>query len=115
MTLKVSESIDEFVSGLPKEVKVMFQKVRATFRTVLQDAEEANKYARPTFALNGKNLAHFVAFNNSTGFYPAPACIESFQKELSTYKQRRGAAQFPLDQSMPLKRITEMVKCNMQQ
>ncbi|HQW04157.1 MAG TPA: DUF1801 domain-containing protein, partial [Saprospiraceae bacterium] len=71
------------------------------------------KYAIPTFVLNGRNLVHFAAFKNHIGFYPTPTGIESFQKELSKYKQGKGSVQFPLDEPMPLALITKIVKFNM--
>jgi len=59
--------------------------------------------------LNG-NLVHFAAFKNHIGFYPVPSGIEAFKKELSVYKGAKGSVQFPLDEPMPLKLISEIVK-----
>jgi uncharacterized protein YdhG (YjbR/CyaY superfamily) len=107
-----AKDIDEYIAGFPKEIQDMLQQIRATIRKVAPEAEEAIKYAIPTFVLNGKNLVHFAAFKNHIGFYPTPTGIESFQKELSKYKQGKGSVQFPLDEPMPLNLITEIVKFN---
>ena len=72
-------------------------------------AEEAIKYAMPTFVLNG-NLVHFAGYKNHIGFYPAPSAGVAFKKELSKYKTGKGSVQFPIDQPMPLKLISDMVK-----
>lgn len=112
MQNKNANSIDEYIATFPKDIQDILQLIRKTIRKVTPEAEEAIKYAIPTFVLNGKNLVHFAAFKNHIGFYPTPAGIASFEKELSKYKQGKGSVQFPLDQPMPLKLITEIVRYN---
>ena len=56
------------------------------------------------------NLVHFAAFKNHIGFYPTPAGIETFKKELSVYEGAKGSVQFPFDQPLPLVLITKIVK-----
>ncbi len=107
-----AKDIDDYIAGFPGEVQGMRQQIRATIRKVTPGAVEDIKYAIPTFVLNGKNLVHFAAFKNHIGFYPTPTGIDSFKKELSKYKQGKGSVQFPLDEPMPLKLITEIVKFN---
>jgi len=104
---------DDYIAGFPKEIQAMLEQIRATISKVAPKAEEAIKYAIPTFVLNGKNLVHFAAFKNHIGFYPTPTGIESFKKELSKYKQGKGSVQFPLDEPMPLALVTKIVKFNM--
>jgi uncharacterized protein YdhG (YjbR/CyaY superfamily) len=108
-----ARNIDEYIAGFPKEIQDMLRQIRAAISKAAPKAEEAMKYAIPTFVLNGKNLVHFAAFKNHIGFYPTPTGIESFKKELSTYKQGKGSVQFPLDEPMPLALITRIVKFNM--
>ena len=109
-----AKSIDEYISGFPKDIQLMLQQIRATIAKSAPGAEEAIKYAIPTFVLNGRNLVHFAAFKNHIGFYPTPTGIESFQKELSKYKQGKGSVQFPLDEPMPLALITKLAKLLLQ-
>ncbi len=112
MESNTAKNIDDYIAGFPGEVQDMLQQIRATIRKVTPGAVEDIKYAIPTFVLNGKNLVHFAAFKNHIGFYPTPTGIDSFKKELSKYKQGKGSVQFPLDEPMPLKLITEIVKFN---
>ena len=108
-----AKNIDEYIAAFPEEIQAMLEQIRATISKVAPTAEEAIKYAIPTFVLNGRNLVHFAAFKNHIGFYPTPTGIDSFQKELSKYKQGKGSVQFPLDEPMPLALITKIVKFNM--
>ena len=108
-----AKNIDEYIAGFPKDIQSMLSQIRITITKAVPGAEEAIKYAIPTFVLNGRNLVHFAAFKNHIGFYPTPTGIESFKKELSKYKQGKGSVQFPLDEPMPLALITRIVKFNM--
>ena len=107
-----AKNIDDYIAGFPEDIQDILQQIRATIRKAAPGAEEAMKYAIPTFVLNGKNLVHFAAFRSHIGFYPTPTGIDAFTKELSQYKQGKGSVQFPLDKPMPLKLITEIVKFN---
>ncbi len=108
-----AKSIDDYIAGFPADIQAILEQIRATIAKLAPTAEEAIKYAIPTFVLNGRNLVHFAAFKNHIGFYPTPTGIESFQKDLSKYKQGKGSVQFPLDEPMPLALITKIVKFNM--
>ena len=103
-------NIDEYIAGFPKDIQEMLEAIRATIKKAAPEAEEAIKYAMPTFVLNGSNLVHFAAFTNHIGFYPAPTGIAEFAKELSAYKGGKGSVQFPLDRPMPLTLINKIVK-----
>jgi uncharacterized protein YdhG (YjbR/CyaY superfamily) len=107
-----AKNIDEYISFFPAETQLLLEEVRATIRKAAPKAEEAIKYAMPTFVLNGKNIAHFAAYKGHIGFYPAPTAIKEFEKDLVKYKQGKGSIQFPIDEAMPLKLITKMVKWN---
>ncbi|MCB0746820.1 MAG: DUF1801 domain-containing protein [Ignavibacteriae bacterium] len=102
-------SIDKYIANFPNEVQKTLQKLRATIRKAAPDAEESIKYGIITYMLNG-NLVHFGGFKNHIGFYPAPSAIIKFKEELSVYKGAKGSVQFPLDEPLPLKLITKIVK-----
>jgi len=101
--------IDTYIRAFPEEIQSLLEQIRLTIREAAPEAEEAIKYAMPTFVLNG-NLVHFAAFKNHIGFYPVPSGIEAFKKELSEFKGAKGSVQFPLDKPMPLELISRIVK-----
>jgi len=114
MTTVAPKNIDEYIGGFSKDVQTILEQIRATIKAAAPDAEEAIRYAIPTFTLKG-NLVHFAAFKNHIGFYPAPTGMEAFQKELSGYKSGKGSVQFPLDEPMPLDLITKIVHFRVEQ
>jgi uncharacterized protein YdhG (YjbR/CyaY superfamily) len=101
MNRTIPADIDTYIAGFPKDKQQLLAEM---------EAEEAIKYAMPTFTFNGSNLVHFAAFKNHIGFYPAPTGIEAFKKELSVYKGSKGAIQFPLDRPLPIALISRIVK-----
>lgn len=111
---KSPETIDEYISEFPKEVRKILEQVRKAISKAAPQSVEAMKYGIPTFVLGG-NLVHFGAFKNHIGFYAAPTGHEAFAKELSVYKQGKGSVQFPLDQPMPLELITKITRFRVKQ
>jgi uncharacterized protein YdhG (YjbR/CyaY superfamily) len=101
---------DAYIAAFPPAVQSVLQEIRTAVQQAVPQAEEAIKYAMPTFTLNGRNLVHFAAFKKHIGFYPAPQGSSPFEQELSRYKQGRGSVQFPLNQPMPLDLIARLAK-----
>jgi uncharacterized protein YdhG (YjbR/CyaY superfamily) len=114
MKTVIANNIDEYIAGFPKEIQELLEDMRTTIKKAAPAAEEAVKYAMPTFVLNG-NLVHFAAFKNHIGFYPAAAGIEAFKKELSSYETSKGAIRFPLGKPLPLTLISKIVKFRLKQ
>lgn len=102
-------NIDEYIAAFPEDVRKKLERIRATIRRAAPDAEEAIKYQMPTFVLHG-NLVHFAAFKDHIGFYPVPAGIEAFKKELGPYVSGKGTVRFPLGQPIPYGLIAKVVK-----
>ncbi len=103
-----ANTIDEYIAGFPEDVQDILRKIRDTIKEAAPDSLESIKYQIPTFVLHG-NLVHFAAFKKHIGFYPAPSGIETFKKELSSYKSAKGSVQFPLDVPIPFDLIRKIV------
>jgi uncharacterized protein YdhG (YjbR/CyaY superfamily) len=103
-------TIDEYISALPEEVQGRLQTFRRTIQAAAPEAVEAIGYNIPAFKLNGKTLVQFGAGKNHIGFYPTPAGVEAFKKELAAYKSAKGSIQFPMDKPLPLPLIRKIVK-----
>lgn len=104
-----AKTVDDYIKIFPKEVQKHLKAIRQTIKSAAPSAEELISYGMPAYKLNG-TLVYFSAFKNHIGFYATPSGHKSFSKELSKYKQGKGSVQFPLNEEMPLKLITKMVK-----
>ena len=114
MERKKYNDINGYIADFPKDIQQILRQIRTTIKKAAPKAEEAIKYAIPTFILNG-NLVHFAAYKNHIGFYAIPSGHNQFKKELSCYKQGKGSVQFPLDEPMPLGLITRILKFRVKQ
>jgi uncharacterized protein YdhG (YjbR/CyaY superfamily) len=102
-------SIDEYIARFPADIGQKLETVRAVIKAAAPQAQETISYQMPAFALNGV-LVYFAAFKSHIGFYPTSSGIQAFQKEISTYKNSKGAVQFPMDEPLPVDLISRMVK-----
>jgi len=108
------KSTDEYIATFPKDVQSVMEKLRKAIKEEAPKATETISYQMPTFKLNG-NLVHFAAYKKHIGFYPTPSAIEAFREKLSSYKTSKGAIQFPLDKSLPIDLVKEMVRFRVKQ
>ncbi len=102
-------SIDEYIAGFTPEIQEKLRTLRQVIHEEAPEAAEAFSYQMPTFKLHG-NLVHFAAFKNHIGFYPTPSGVTAFEQDLAPYQTSKGAAQFPLDQPLPLDLVRKIVR-----
>lgn len=109
MNTTLPTTIHEYIAGFPVDIQESLQQIRATVRSAAPAAQEAIKYAMPTFVYKG-NLVYFAAFKNHIGFYALPTGNQEFAADLAGYKTGKGSIQFPLHQPMPLDLIKRIVR-----
>lgn len=102
------KNIDDYINSFPEEIQNILIKIRTSIKEIVPEATEKISYGIPTFYLNG-NLVHFAAYKNHIGFYPGVSGIEKFLKEISNYKNSKGAVQFPLREDLPIDLIKKIV------
>ncbi len=107
--MKKPEHIDEYISGYPADVQERLWQLRDTILKAAPQAQEVMSYGMPAFKMHGM-LVWIGAHKHHIGFYPRPSGISAFEKELSGYQFAKGSVQFPNDQPLPLKLITDIVK-----
>lgn len=110
MPNKPAKDINTYIAAFPGPVQQRLEKVRATIAKAAPRAEEAIKYAIPTFVLDGKNLIHFAAHKEHIGLYPAPRGAEELADELSKYEGGKGTLRFPHDEPLPLRLVARVVR-----
>ena len=102
-------SIDAYIATFPKETQRLLKELRATIKAAAPEAEEKIAYHMPTFALKG-NLVYFAVYKKHIGFFGASAANPALNKELAVYANEKGSLKFPLDQPLPLRLVTRVVK-----
>lgn len=104
-----SNSIDGYIVNFPEEVQGKLRELREVIIAAAPGAEEKISYQMPAFALKGP-LVYFAAFKKHIGFYPTSSGVEAFKRELSAYEVSKGTVRFPIDQPLPFKLISRIVK-----
>lgn len=104
--------VDKYISGFPKDIQIILEKIRSTIKTAAPKAEEVISYGVPAFKYNG-DVAYYAAFKNHIGFYPPVP--ESYKKAAVKYANPKGNLRFPFDQPIPYDLITMIVKYRMEE
>ena len=100
------KTIDQYISAYPQSIRRRLEKVRATIRQAVPEAEEKISYRMPAFFQNGM-LIYFAAFKNHIGLYPRGG---EFKRELAKFAGGKGTIQIPHDAPVPLELISKMVE-----
>ena len=109
MQSKIS-SIDEYIETFPADVQPILRQVRKTIKAAAPEAGEKISYGIPTFTLNSKYLIYFAGWKHHISIYPIPVGDDAFNQEIAPYISGKGTLKFPIDQPLPLKLITKIVK-----
>lgn len=102
-------SIDEYIAQFPSEQQERMQRLRAIIHAAYPGLEEKISWGMPTFVLN-KNVVHFAQHQKHLGFYPGDSGISAFREKLESFACSKGAVRLPMNQPLPEKLITEIVR-----
>jgi uncharacterized protein YdhG (YjbR/CyaY superfamily) len=102
-------TVDEYIDLHPPTVKSGLDLLRKTIKSAAPGAEELISYQMPAYRLKGM-LAYFSATKKHYGFYPTASPIIAFREKLKPYETSKGAVKFPLNEPIPVKLVTAMVK-----
>jgi uncharacterized protein YdhG (YjbR/CyaY superfamily) len=108
--VQAPKTIDEYIKAFPEEVQEVLQKIRATIKKAAPDAQEGISYKMPAYYLNGRYLVYFAAHRRHIGMYPIPSGDPEFNREIAPYQSGKGTLQFPLNQPIPYRLISKVVK-----
>ena len=108
------KTVDEYLSALPANTKVILKEVRKTIKQAAPQAEELISYNIPSFKLHG-GLIWYAAWKEHISVYPRSSRMEASIKELSEYEGAKGTIKFPIDKPIPFDLISKIVKFRMKE
>ena len=110
-TASKPETIDEYLTGVSAEHRVVLQKLRNAIRSVVPQAEECISYGIPAFRLNGRALVFFGAWASHCSFYPgSSATLKKFRTDLKDFRSSKGTLRFTADKPLPIALVKKLVK-----
>lgn len=108
-TGKKPTTVSEYINQQPTEVRKKLKEMRAILKEVTPKSEESIKWGCPAFSYS-RILYTYGGYKTHIGFYPTPATIKAFAKELSSYETRKGSIKLPLDKPLPKILIQKIAK-----
>ncbi len=103
------KAVNEYINMFPIGMQLQLETIRTIIKNAAPDAEETMSYGMPAYKQQ-KIIVYFSGNKNHIGFYPTASGIENFKDQLTNFKWSKGAIQFPMDQPLPKKLITAIVK-----
>ena len=103
-------SIDEYLAGLPADVRPIIERIRKTLHAAVPDAGEKIAYQMPTLTLDGTSLVHFSGWKQHVSLYPVPPVDDELAAAIAPYVAGKGTLKFPLNQPVPYDLISRLAK-----
>lgn len=109
-----AEEIDAYLAGLPEPKRSTLEAVRRAIRAVVPDAEEVISYGMPAFAVHGKVVAGFAAFQHHLAYLPhSGQVLDDLGDALAGYERTAGSLHFPVDQPLPDDLVRRLVEAKL--
>jgi uncharacterized protein YdhG (YjbR/CyaY superfamily) len=107
----VSErDVDAYLAALDEPKRGTLERLRATIREIVPDAEQCISYGMPAFKLNGKVVAGFAAFKNHLSYFPhSGSVLPELSDALVGYTTTKGALRFAVDQPLPKALVKKLI------
>jgi uncharacterized protein YdhG (YjbR/CyaY superfamily) len=102
-------TVDEYMAGVPPDLRDALERLRLRIRELVPDAVECISYSVPALRLHGRGLLYFAAFKSHCSLFPGAAMIEEFAEELKEYKTSKGTIQFLPEMPIPDMLIQKIV------
>ncbi len=104
----------QYIAQFPIPVRTRLKELRALIRKVVPEVEEKISYGIAAFEWNGP-LVYIAGFKYHVSFFPTSSGVTAFKDKLKAFKTSRGTIQFPLDQPLPVRLITQIVRFRMKE
>lgn len=104
-------TVDEYLTGLAPDVRLIMDEVRAALKRGVPDGEEVISYSIPAIKHHGW-VFYFSAYGKhfSLSTPPPTAAFEEFAAELARYKRSKSTVQFPFDEPVPADLLERMAR-----
>lgn len=104
-------TIDDYLSGLPKDRRAALEDLRAKIRTIVPGAEECISYRMPAFRVSGVVIAGFRATAKGCSYYPfSGSTLRSLARDIARYDQTKGSLHFSSDKPLPIALVRKLIK-----
>ena len=111
MAKRVFQSVAKYIAAQPKNVQPVLQRVRATIRTAVPEAQEMISYHIPAYKLDGDPVLYIAAWKQHYSLYPATKdVIAAFEKDLVPYKVLHNTIRLSFREPIPVQLIARIAR-----
>ena len=104
-----ASDVDEYLAGVPKEVRATLEKLRKTIKAAAPMASESISYQMPMYKHHGMVIG-FAAFKDHCSIFPGAAVMDAHKEELKRYDTSKGTIRFPANKPLPAGLVRKLVK-----
>ena len=113
-TSPTARDVDEYLAGVPKEVRDTLEKLRQTIKAAAPMASEVISYQMPMYKHHGM-VVGFAAFKNHCSIFPGAAVMETYKRELKQYDTSKGTIRFPANKPLPATLVKKLVRARIKE
>lgn len=107
-------TIDEYMAGVPDDMRAALQRLRAQIHELVPDATETISYGLPAFKLDGRALVWFAAWKAHCSMYPlTDTFMEAHAGELKGYRRTKGSVHFTPEAPLPPPLVARLVRARL--
>ena len=110
----VAKDVDEYLAGVPKEVRATLEKLRRTIKAAAPMAAEVISYQMPMYKHHGMVIS-FAAFKDHCSIFPGSAVMDAHKEELKRYDTSKGTIRFPASKPLPAALVKKLVKARIEE
>lgn len=115
MPSKISPDLAAYLDSFPSATRKVLDKIRATVRKAVPDAEEMRSYGVGAFKRGGTYVLYYAGYPKHVSIYPVYAGDPVLGDALKPYTSGKATAKFPLDKPVPYDLITKIVRAKVKE
>ncbi len=104
-----AKTVDEYIAAAPPASQAHAKKIRMLIKAAAPQAQEKISYGMPYYGYNGR-LIYWGAYATHIGLYVMSPARDALAKQIEPYRKAKATLHFALDEPLPEKLITDIVK-----
>jgi uncharacterized protein YdhG (YjbR/CyaY superfamily) len=94
-------TVDEYLAGLPDDVRPVVEQVRAAIRRAIPYGEERVRYGMPAVMLNDRYAIHYAGWKQHIGIYPVGELPDALEPDIAPYRTKTDTVAFKYKDGVP--------------
>jgi uncharacterized protein YdhG (YjbR/CyaY superfamily) len=109
-----ARTIDEYLAQVKGEQRAALDRLRATIRSIVPQAEECISYGLPAFRQEGVVIAGFAATAKGCAYYPfSGSTLSTLAAEVEDFKQTKGSLHFDARKGLPARLVKKLLQARL--